>query len=375
MSGAGRSVRSLEEVIAAIDAGERPVCTVRRLLEWYGARRRDSHVLAEIEKDLTARGLRVEPQLSAAYIDEPVSFDRLAPTPPPAPRDPKPVQSASPSEKQPDEKPRNNAVSQPSPPERAPSVADYERKVRHIPSATLKLRGRPLHAASPDDEIRIAVTTMLTAKCSILPVMTGPRGVRGLITWRSVAENMTLSATATKVQQCMLVPAPTLEMDQSLFSALPVLAEHDGAVVLGRDKTIIGIVTLQDVVGHLGEIARPFLLLGELEGFLRDLCRGRLVVDDWKHVRGAEAPENPTEGPDVGQLTFGDYCQLLGHGDVWERLQIRLDRRGFCASLNAMRELRNDVMHFSPDPVDAEEVERLVVFVDVCRKLRDSRGG
>lgn len=46
----------------------------------------------------------------------------------------------------------------------------------------------------------------------------------------------------------------------------------------------------------------------------------------------------------------------------WTKIQLALDRVIFTKTLNEVRLVRNDVMHFDPDGVDALQLEKLRQF-------------
>ena len=73
----------------------------------------------------------------------------------------------------------------------------------------------------------------------------------------------------------------------------------------------------------------------------------------------------------AADLAFGDYLQVLGPPDHWARLGIRLDRAIFLRVLEEVRQIRNDVMHFDPDPLDDGQVERLR---SVVRFMEEAEG-
>lgn len=55
-------------------------------------------------------------------------------------------------------------------------------------------------------------------------------------------------------------------------------------------------------------------------------------------------------------MIVGEYVRLLDNPERWDTLVWEVDRQVFVRSLEAYRELRNEVMHFSPDPLDPAKV-------------------
>ena len=114
-------------------------------------------------------------------------------------------------------------------------------------------------------------------------------------------------------------------------------------------------VTATDLTDQLGQFAGPFLFVGEIEGHLRNLIHGKFTLEE---LQAASTGENrPIEGS--SDLTFGGFCRLLENADNWERSASRHRSSGVHqAHLNAVREMRNDVMHFNPDGLGGDQREK-----------------
>lgn len=61
--------------------------------------------------------------------------------------------------------------------------------------------------------------------------------------------------------------------------------------------------------------------------------------------------------------------RLLEQETNWQRLGWALDRRTFVDALTEVKSIRNDVMHFSPDPLDDSQVASLRLFLKWVRGL------
>ena len=59
------------------------------------------------------------------------------------------------------------------------------------------------------------------------------------------------------------------------------------------------------------------------------------------------------------QLTFGNYVYILENPKNWDKLGLGMDRKTFCTELSHVNRIRNEVMHFSPDQIKAEDLKRL----------------
>jgi hypothetical protein len=69
-------------------------------------------------------------------------------------------------------------------------------------------------------------------------------------------------------------------------------------------------------------------------------------------------------------MTVGQYKAVLGNPDCWQQLGWPLDQAQFVKRLDEIRRVRNNVMHFNPDPPKPADVAKLRIFLDVIRRYR-----
>ena len=131
--------------------------------------------------------------------------------------------------------------------------------------------------------------------------------------------------------------------------------------VQGQDRTISGIVTTADLSEEFARRATPFFLIGEIERRLRRVVDRIFLGEELSSIRDPEDSDRSVVSAE--DLTIGEYARLFEQPDRWERTGWRVDRRVFVEALSKVRELRNDVMHFSPDPLDEEQFEELRRFI------------
>lgn len=72
----------------------------------------------------------------------------------------------------------------------------------------------------------------------------------------------------------------------------------------------------------------------------------------------------------MADLSFGEYVRLLENDAQWQKIRLPIDRGVFCNLLDKVREIRNDVMHFDPDGVPPEDLERLRYFANLLQRLQ-----
>jgi len=213
-----------------------------------------------------------------------------------------------------------------------------------------------------------ALTIMMEYDYSQLPVMSGERYVRGAITLSSIAKRLALGAKCDSVQDC-IETAHVVSDNMPLFDAINDIVDHQYVLVKAPDERITGIVTTSDLSLEFKKLGEPFLLLGEIEQHVRALIeRGKFTPEELRECSEEQSSGSPVS--QVSDLTFGGYVRLLQNETRWARLNIKLDRPEFVKTLDRIREIRNDVMHFDPDPLAEEDLRLLRNFVAFLQDLR-----
>ncbi|MCI0678620.1 MAG: CBS domain-containing protein, partial [Actinobacteria bacterium] len=241
--------------------------------------------------------------------------------------------------------------------------ADPTYRLARLPSAN----ATPL-SVHPDDPLQLAVSHMIKKDFSQLPVMETPYRLKGIISWASIARRQCLGIAVSTVRDC-IDPPHVLDLDTSLFAAIQSIYRNDYALVRHPDYRIGGIVTTADLTLEFHTLAEPFLLIGEIENHLRRLIGSRFSLEDLRQARNTL--DHSRDVAAVDDLTLGEYIRLLQAEDNWNRLSLRLDRAEFVKWLDQVRQVRNDVMHFDPDPVSPEGLQLLREVTRTMQTLRD----
>ncbi|MEV4519210.1 CBS domain-containing protein [Micromonospora tulbaghiae] len=326
------------------EAGKPEELTVRDLLRRWGAQERDRDVVNQIEADLANHGLLTVPDFRAVSLDTVVALTVI----------PGPDEAAE-----------------------AETVPEKETHPRLIPPPTMADEedgeeiGRTLGNLLPDDHRLIsvlpsstlnqAVTQMFMYDFSQVPVLSGERDLRGVVTWRSIA---VARQTAPEITlNDAMISARDYPYDTRLLDVLDVLVKEEFVFVRSHDKRVYGIVTAADVVRVYNEMATPFFLIGEVDQELRRLIRNRFDIEEVRQVCAAGADLQSFD-----DMTMGDYLSVLRNGDHWDKLRWDLDRKIFGEHLDEIRKIRNKVTHFNnPDPISQADVSRLRNFLLVIR--------
>lgn len=320
--------------------------TVRDLLSWFGASRRSWRNIKRIREALDELGLTTDPDFEGEHIDADVILQAKK-----ASRDMVVEISDHVSLKD----AAQEELTERSAGARIVELADPAHRISRLASART-----PPAFVSPTASIREAITLMLCHDYSQLPVMQSDRQVKGLFSWKSYGSRLAAGKQCVCVQDAM-DKHQEMPSGASLFDAVKMVAEHDCVLIRADDNKICGIVTAYDISRQFGELAQPFLLLGDVENHIRHMIGGAFTPEELQYVKD---PQDETrEIKDAFDLTFGEYVRLLENESNWTKLNIEMDRRVFVTKLDRVREIRNEVMHFNPDPLDTQDLKLLEDFV------------
>ena len=314
--------------------------SVRELLALWGATDRGDQV-SQIEADLANHGLVTSPSFRAVTLDTVVSLT----TPP-------------------DE--AEEAATAGAVVDDLPVVEDDEgggdMDVRLKVGNLSPLSG--VTSVVPNSTVEEAITKMLLNDFSQLAVLSGPRNPRGAVTWRSIAQAIHQRPDAT-VADALEPHVEVVPYDRDLFGVLPALQQRGFVFVQNESREIAGIVTTSDVVQRYGDMATPFFLLGEVDRTLR------WILSRTFDIQTVQQLCNKATITSFDQLSVGDYQRVLENKAAWEALGWPLDRNAFIARLEEIRLIRNKVMHFHPDPVPEDAVDKLRMFNSLLHTYRD----
>ncbi len=112
----------------------------------------------------------------------------------------------------------------------------YYSQIRFVPSTdgvrvdpTIRLgrlvqASRPVVCCAPDDDIQKVLTQMMMNDFSQIPVLTGPRDVKGIVTWENIVRAEV--KRPIKWAQDAMSGAESLPMDAPLSEAIPIIAKR-----------------------------------------------------------------------------------------------------------------------------------------------------
>jgi hypothetical protein len=200
---------------------------------------------------------------------------------------------------------------------------------------------------------------------SQLAIMQGKREVRGMITWESIAKRSMLAPEPKTVADCR-IDAHVIDSDASLFDAFSTIEKFGYVLARSREKTITGIVTSTDYAAELGEHSYAFMCLRTIEMLIRKKLHPKIVLADLSLLEDHSKAKGES---DPAQLTFGENVRLLERDEIWVRLSVSIDKVEFLKRLGEIRDVRNEVMHFGPDPLDSVQKKSLKQMEDFLRQV------
>ena len=104
---------------------------------------------------------------------------------------------------------------------------------------------RPV-SVQPNTPIDEAIALMLLHDYSQLPVLSGDRTVKGMVSWRSIGKAFAINRTGTEVRD-FTEPRPKIrELSTPLIDAVADVIKHEVILVRDESKRIVGLVTSTD---------------------------------------------------------------------------------------------------------------------------------
>ncbi|UES52171.1 CBS domain-containing protein [Roseibium aggregatum] len=330
-----------EEIRQDVEKGKEPKANVRELLGWFGARRRRTGVVKRIQSELDEAGIVTVPGFTKVWIGSEITFKKAS------------VEADVPSAQD----------------DEGETGSEKAAKESNILISMLGAANCGVKSVKPQDTVEKAITVMLAHDFSQLAVMTNDYTLSGAISWKAIGKRLSHENNLVEVKDAM-EPAIALDDTESLFKATKTIIEHDFVFVRSTvDRRVTGIVTATDLSEQFQFLSEPFLLIGQIENQIRNLINGKFSIETLQSVCADTDPERSERVQSVADLTFGEYLRIIQKPENWKQLGLRVDRVVFCAEMDKVREIRNDVMHFDPDGIDEEQYDQLRRFSRLLDEL------
>jgi CBS domain-containing protein len=234
---------------------------------------------------------------------------------------------------------------------------------------SLRSANQQVCSVALDSTLLQAQSLMMKNDYSQLAVMSDLRNLRGAITWESIAKT-SMRMPKPQIRDCV-TPAELVRFEDDLIQHIPQIVRSGYIFVQRPDRTISGIVTTADLSEEFGRRATPFFLIGEIERRLRRAVDRIFTSTELAQVRD---PRDTTRDVDsASDLTIGEYIRLLENPSHWNKTGWQAERSIFIQALQSVRGIRNDVLHFSPDPLDDDQIGELRSFIRWLKFLDPDR--
>jgi predicted transcriptional regulator len=307
--------------------GEPVQLTVRELISHWNVSRRWDSVNRRVATALAEHGLNTDPDFTVGSLDQTVAIietgaKKLTPT--------------------------------------AAAIKIPTLTVGNLSSANAGVIG-----VTPGDNLLTAQSLMRAHDYSQLSVMSGERELKGAVSWESIARAR-LRQPDADLRDCMIQPT-VVDLGTPLLDSVPQIASAGFVFVRGPDRRITGLVTTADLSEQFASLSRPFLLVGQIEGVLRVAVDATFDADDLYEILDLDDSDREIEA--AHSLTIGEIQRIVEEPAGWERLGWRADRKVFTMQFDRVRQIRNEIMHFSPDPVSVADVTTLRHFLDWVQEL------
>ncbi|WP_049575693.1 CBS domain-containing protein [Nonomuraea sp. SBT364] len=318
-------------------SGEPIRLTIREFLKRWGVTRRTAASVARIEADLAAKGVTTRPSFTEGWFDHVIELLPVGEEP--ESTSPVPAQGL-----------RSDV-------EDAPDLPAITLRVGLLESAN-----KGVVRVRAEDGISIAHTKMLSGKFSQLAVVDENDILLGAVSWESIGKAAMRKTALRTVSDVIDRAAASVDHHQDLLSQVTEIYNRGFVFVCDSDKRVIGIITAADLTQQFGQLARPFVLVEEAERRLRRRADEVFSLDELRATA-----RRPAKVSSANDLTFGAYKHLLASPAHWDRMEWPLDHALFLELLEVMRGVRNELMHFAPDPLDAETLDRVEGFIEMLR--------
>ena len=340
----------LNQIRAVLEAGnENQVFSLKELLSWFDAKRRGYWIVREIREELASANLITEPDFEDVWWGGNVEFELRS--------DDETGEEAASSEKK--------SASDQAEVQDGDGVWISREAAYRI--SRLEAANKGVVSATSNETIPSVITKMLKGGFSQLPVMNGEHEIKGVVSWQSIGSRNALGVTGDCAKDFQDKHFE-IDNDRSIFDAIPIILAHDYVFVRNStDKKVTGIVTAVDLSMQFRELTEPFLIISEIENTLRNIIGENFSIEELKKACNPEDTARSDKIESAANLSFGEYVRLIDNDERWKKIGLNLDRRVFCEDLKEINDVRNMVMHFDPDGVDSEEMEKLTQFCDFLR--------
>jgi restriction system protein len=206
---------------------------------------------------------------------------------------------------------------------------------------------------------------MLNRQFSQLAVIDDSGTLDGAVSWESIGKAQIAAERPSLADT--IAPAIVVDHDALLLEQIEVIYNQGFVFVRNADRSRVGgIVTAADLTRQFGNVARPFVLIEEAENRLRRRAGEVYSLDE---LHAAVGPSQRARVRKAADLTFGNYVHLMRPQENWAKLKWNVDHEYFIERLAEVRDVRNELMHFTPDPLSTEQYAAVEGLLEMLRAV------
>ena len=230
-----------------------------------------------------------------------------------------------------------------------------------------------------DTSVNQALGLMKENNFSQIPVKAGNE-VLGIFSYRSFSSKV-IEMIGEKIDFDLfpvgefIEPVDFVDILDDLTNSLDKLDKRD-VVLVGNRNELRGLFTPIDLVNYLYKLSSPFILLGEIEGAIRNILRscttpGQLIEIARLTLAQVYLPDRMPKS--IEEMTFNDYVQIIGDGRTWKSFEVvfmtgDLQRKRTRTKLEEIRDIRNDVFHFRRE-INEDDIKKLLSHRDWIKNV------
>lgn len=307
-----------------VDSKQSEKSSARSLLSLFGYSRRGYLVRQEINNALKEYSLKTEPYWADIWIDEEVTIS-------------------------PAEKTTGNSIA-------ISKSVDTIKRIKLLNEANEEPKFAKL-----DDKIEKATTSMQLHGYSQLPVSNNGHlqvhSIVGYISWKTIAIKNIHGKGGDFVRDYLERDICILPSDTPILKALEDIHKHGFILVSNNKKRICGMITTTQMSSTYKTLTDKFLLIEQIERQVRAILNGKFTLGEINDIIKKE--QGAQEVNSIDELTFGQYLRIIEGNENWEKLNLKFDKKIIIEKLTAVKNLRNDIMHFDPTDITPEQVNEL----------------
>lgn len=307
-----------------VDSKQSEKSSARSLLSLFGYSRRGYLVCQEINNALKEYSLKTEPYWADIWIDEEVTIS-------------------------PAEKTTGNSIA-------ISKSVDTIKRIKLLNEANEEPKFTNL-----DDKIEKATTSMQLHGYSQLPVSNNGHlqvhSIVGYISWKTIAIKNIHGKGGDFVRDYLERDICILPSDTPILKALEDIHKHGFILVSNNKKRICGMITTTQMSSTYKTLTDKFLLIEQIERQVRAILNGKFTLGEINDIIKKE--QGAQEVNSIDELTFGQYLRIIEGNENWKKLNLKFDKKIIIEKLTAVKNLRNDIMHFDPTDITPEQVNEL----------------